>query len=125
MISVDSDKVDAESHQSNSEKNQISNEARPLVSIKRNGVLRSRRGRGYSTLEIAQAFANLGLRNQNIAKARAFHIPVDTLRRSVSPENVNDLAAVLARHMQGKGTKKSRKRQSPTKDKTATTKVSK
>lgn len=125
MISVDSDKVDVESHQSNSEKNQISNEARPLVSIKRNGVLRSRRGRGYSTLEIAQAFANLGLRNQNIAKARAFHIPVDTLRRSVSPENVNDLAAVLARHMQGKGTKKSRKRQSPTKDKAATTKVSK
>lgn len=125
MISVDSDKVDVESHQSISEKNQISNEARPLVSIKRNGVLRSRRGRGYSTLEIAQAFANLGLRNQNIAKARAFHIPVDTLRRSVSPENVNDLAAVLARHMQGKGTKKSRKRQSPTKDKAATTKVSK
>ena len=125
MISVDSDKVDVESHQSNSEKNQTSNEARPLVSIKRNGVLRSRRGRGYSTLEIAQAFANLGLRNQNIAKARAFHIPVDTLRRSVSPENVNDLAAVLARHMQGKGTKKSRKRQSPTKDKAATTKVSK
>lgn len=125
MISVDSDKVDVESHQSISEKNQISNEARPLVSIKRNGVLRSRRGRGYSTLEIAQAFANLGLRNQNIAKARAFHIPVDTLRRSVSPENVNDLAAVLARHMQGKGTKKSGKRQSPTKDKAATTKVSK
>ena len=125
MISVDSDKVDVESHQSNSEKNQISNEARPLVSIKRNGVLRSRRGRGYSTLEIAQAFANLGLRNQNIAKARAFHIPVDTLRRSVSPENVNDLAAVLARHMQGKGTKKRGKRQSPTKDKAATTKVSK
>ena len=125
MISVGSGEVDVKKHQSNLERNQISDEARPLVIIKRNGILRSRRGRGYSTMEISQAFANLGLGNQNIAKARAFHIPVDTLRRSIRPENVKDLATVLSRHMKGKGTKNRGKRQSQTKDKTAKTKVSK
>lgn len=125
MISGGSDEVDVEKHQYNLERNQISDEARSLVFIKRNGILRSRRGRGYSTMEISQAFANLGLGNQNIAKVRAFHIPVDTLRRSIRPENVNDLATVLSRHMQGKGPKHRGKRQSQTKDKAAKTKVSK
>lgn len=125
MVSVGSDEVDVEKHQSNLERNQISDEARPLVFIRRNGIQRSRRGRGYSTMEISQAFANLGLGNQNIAKVRAFHIPVDTLRRSIRPENVKDLASVLSRHLKGKGTKNRGKRQSRTKDKTAKTKVSK
>jgi ribosomal protein L13E len=125
MISVGSDEVDVKKYQSNLERNQISDETRPLVFIKRNGILRSRRGRGYSTMEISKAFANLGLGNQNIAKVRAFHIPVDTLRRSIRPENVKDLATVLSRHMKGKGTKNRGKRQSQTKDKTAKTKVSK
>jgi ribosomal protein L13E len=125
MISVGSDEVDVKKYQSNLERNQISDETRPLVFIKRNGILRSRRGRGYSTMEISKAFANLGLGNQNIAKVRAFHIPVDTLRRSIRPENVRDLATVLSRHMKGKGTKNRGKRQSQTKDKTAKTKVSK
>src|SRR5687767_6793396 len=125
MVSVGSDEVDVEKHQSNLERNQISDEARPLVFIRRNGTLRSRRGRGYSTMEISQAFANLGLGDQSIAKVRAFHIPVDTLRRSIRPENVKDLASVLSRHMKGKGTKNRGKRQSRTKDKTAKTKVSK
>jgi ribosomal protein L13E len=125
MISVGSDEFDVKKYQSNLERNQISDETRPLVFIKRNGILRSRRGRGYSTMEISKAFANLGLGNQNIAKVRAFHIPVDTLRRSIRPENVKDLATVLSRHMKGKGTKNRGKRQSQTKDKTAKTKVSK
>lgn len=43
--------------------------------------------------------------NQSIAKARAFNIPVDTLRRSAHPENVNELTTILKKYVHSKKTK--------------------
>lgn len=58
-------------------------------------IANKRRGRGFSQKEIAEAFTNIGLQNQNISKVRAFRIPVDNMRRSVYQENVTKLEEVL------------------------------
>ena len=109
----------------NLEKISVINEEKSIVFTKRKGVPSSRRGRGYSQKEIAGASANIGLANQNVSKVRAFHIPVDNLRRSSHPENVNKLTKVLDRYLQSKKAKNRGKKQTRTKDKTVTTKTSK
>src|SRR5512145_893502 len=105
MSSVDSGEAGLDKREPNSGKIRITDEEKSLVFTKRKGVSRSRRGRGYSNEEIARAFANIGLGNQNISKARAFHIPVDDLRRSTHIENVNKLTMVLNKYFQSKRTK--------------------
>jgi ribosomal protein L13E len=124
MSSEDSRKADLDKGEPNLEKISITDEEKSLVFTKRKGVPRSRRGRGYSQKEIAGVSANIGLRNQNISKVKAFHIPVDNLRRSSHPENVNKLTTVLNRYLQSKKTKNRGKKQSQTKDKAATGKTS-
>jgi ribosomal protein L13E len=124
MSSEDSRKADLDKGEPNLEKISITDEEKSLVFTKRKGVPRSRRGRGYSQKEIAGASANIGLRNQKISKVKAFHIPVDNLRRSSHPENVNKLTTVLNRYLQSKKTKNRGKKQSQTKDKAATGKTS-
>jgi ribosomal protein L13E len=124
MSSEDSRKADLDKGEPNLEKISITDEEKSLVFTKRKGVPRSRRGRGYSQKEIAGASANIGLRNQNISKVKAFHIPVDNLRRSSHPENVNKLTTVLNRYLQSKKAKNRGKKQSQPKDKAATGKTS-
>ena len=119
MTSVDSSDPEFDKHESELKKIGISDENKSLVFTRRKGVPGNRRGRGYSTKEIVGALANIGLSNQNIAKVRAFHIPVDILRRSTHPENVNELTTVLKTYVQ------SSKKQGQMKDKSATTKASK
>lgn len=102
MSSVASNGADLDKRKPNSETIRTSDDEKSRVFTKRKDVLRSRRGRGYSNTEIAIAFANIGLGNQNISKVRAFHLPVDNLRRSTHPENVKKLEAVLDRHLQRK-----------------------
>ena len=75
MSSVDSGEADLDKREPNLGKLQIINEEKSLVFTNRKGVPRSRRGRGYSNKEIAEAFAKIGLGNQNISKVRAYHIP--------------------------------------------------
>lgn len=124
MSSVDSGKADLDKREPNLEKISIADEEKLIVFTKRKGVPHSRRGRGYSQKEIAGASANIGLGNQNISKFRAFHIPVDILRRSSHPENVNKLTTVLNGYLQSKKAKNRGKKQSQTKDKAAIGKTS-
>ena len=63
---------------------------------------RRRKGRGYSKKEVAEACAKIGMRNQEISKVRAYHIPVDKLRRSTHSENVKELTTVLKKYLQSK-----------------------
>jgi ribosomal protein L13E len=95
MSSTGSNETDLDKGKSNLESIQTSGNENSLVFTKRKDVLISRKGRGYSKREIATAFANSGIGNQNISKIRGFHIPVDGLRRSNHPENVNKLEAIL------------------------------
>ena len=118
MSSVDSGEADLG-------KLQIINEEKSLVFTNRKGVPRSRRGRGYSKKEIAEAFAKIGLGNQNISKVRSYHIPVDKLRRSTHSENVKQLTNVLKKYQQSKKTKNKGKKQSQTKENAATSKNTK
>ena len=125
MSSVDSGEADLDKREPNLGKLQIFNEEKSLVFTNRKGVPRSRRGRGYSNKEIAQAFAEIGLGNQNISKVRAYHIPVDNLRRSTHSENVKELTKVLKKYLQSKKTKNKGKKQSQTKEISATSKNNK
>jgi len=117
---VDSSEADSDRLEPNLGKIRISDEEKSHVFTNRKGVPRSRRGRGYSNKEIADAFANIGSVNQNISKVRAFHIPVDKLRRSTHSENVNQLTTVLNRYLQSKKGKNRGKKQSQTKEKADT-----
>jgi ribosomal protein L13E len=125
MSSVDSTEADLDKREPNLGKLQITNKEKSLVFTNRNGVPRSRRGRGYSNKEIAEAFAKIGLGNQNISKVRAYHIPVDKLRRSTHSENVKQLTNVLKKYLQSKKTKNKGKKQSRTKENAATSKDTK
>jgi ribosomal protein L13E len=125
MSSVGSSEPDVDKHESELERTSSSYKKKSLVFTRRKGVLGNRRGRGYSTKEIVGALANIGLGNQSIAEVRAFHIPVDILRRSTHPENVNELTTILKKYVHSKKTKNSSKKQSQTKDKAANTKTSK
>ncbi len=125
MSSVDSGEADLNKREPNSGKLQIINEEKSLVFTNRKGVPRSRRGRGYSKKEIAEAFAKIGLGNQNISKVRSYHIPVDKLRRSTHSENVKELTNVLKKYLQSKKTKNKGKKQSQTKENAATSKNTK
>lgn len=125
MSSVDSGEADLDKREPNLGKLQITNEEKSLVFTNRKGVPRSRRGRGYSNKEIAEAFAKIGLGNQNISKVRAYHIPVDKLRRSTHSENVKELTSVLKKYLQSKKTKNKGKKQSQTKENAATSKNTK
>jgi ribosomal protein L13E len=122
MSSVDSGKADLDKLEANLGKLQIINKEKSLVFTNRKGVPRSRRGRGYSKKEIAEAFAKIGLGNQNISKVRSYHIPVDKLRRSTHSENVKELTNVLKKYLQSKKTKNKGKKQSQTKENAATSK---
>lgn len=119
MSSVASNEADLDKLKPNSETIRTSDDKKSRVFTKRKDVLRSRRGRGYSNTEIAIALANIGLGNQNISKVRAFHIPVDNLRRSTHPENVKKLEAVLDRHLQRKKANSRSKKRIQTKEKAA------
>jgi ribosomal protein L13E len=125
MSSVDSGEADLDKREPNLGKLQIINEEKPVVFTNRKGVLRSRRGRGYSKKEIAEVFAKIGLGNQNISKVRSYHIPVDKLRRSTHSENVKELTNVLNKYLQSKKTKNKGKKQSQTKENAATSKNTK
>jgi ribosomal protein L13E len=125
MSSVDSGKADLDKLEANLGKLQIINKEKSLVFTNRKGVPRSRRGRGYSKKEIAEAFAKIGLGNQNISKVRSYHIPVDKLRRSTHSENVKELTNVLKKYLQSKKTKNKGKKQSQTKENAATSKNTK
>lgn len=125
MSSVDSGEADLDKREPNLGKLQIINEEKSLVFTNRKGVLRNRRGRGYSKKEIAEAFAKIGLGNQNISKVRSYHIPVDKLRRSTHSENVKELTNVLKKYLQSKKTKNKGKKQSQTKENAATSKNTK
>jgi ribosomal protein L13E len=125
MSSVDSGEADLDKREPNLGKHQIINEEKSLVFTNRKGVPRSRRGRGYSKKEIAEAFAKIGLGNQNISKVRSYHIPVDKLRRSTHSENVKELINVLKKYLQSKKTKNKGKKQSQTKENAATSKNTK
>lgn len=83
-------------------------QGKSIVYMSRRGVTGRRGGRGYSKLEIAKAFANIGLGNQNISKVRAFGIPVDNLRRSIHQDNVNRLEKVLSTNFKSKKNKEQR-----------------
>ena len=120
MSSVDSGEADLDKREPNLGKLQIIDEEKSLVFTNRKGVPRSRRGRGYSKKEIAEAFAKIGLGNQNISKVRSYHIPVDKLRRSTHSENVKELTNVLKKYLQSKKTKNKGKKQSQTKENAAT-----
>jgi len=125
MSSVDSGEADLDKREPNLGKLQIINEEKSLVFTNRKGVPRSRRGRGYSKKEIAEAFAKIGLGNQNISKVRSYRIPVDKLRRSTHSENVKELTNVLKKYLQSKKTKSKGKKQSQTKMNAATSKNTK
>jgi ribosomal protein L13E len=125
MSSVDSGEAELDKREPNLGKLQIINEEKSLVFTNRKGVPRSRRGRGYSKKEIAEAFAKIGLGNQNISKVRSYHIPVDKLRRSTHSENVKELTNVLEKYLQSKKTKNKGKKQSQTKENAATSKNTK
>ena len=125
MSSVDSGEADLDKREPNLGKLQIINEEKSLAFTNRKGVPRSRRGRGYSKKEIAEAFAKIGLGNQNISKVRSYHIPVDKLRRSTHSENVKELTNVLKKYLQSKKTKNKGKKQSQTKENAATSKNTK
>jgi ribosomal protein L13E len=125
MSSVDSGEADLDKQDPNLGKLQITNEGKSLVFTNRKGVPRSRRGRGYSNKEIYEAFSKIGVGNQNISKVRAYHIPVDKLRRSTHSENVKELTNVLKKYVQAKKTKNKGKKQSQTKENAATSKNTK
>jgi len=60
-----------------------------VVKVKVNGVLKSRKGRGYSESELKEA----GIRNTRIA--RSIGISVDENRKTMHEENTNYLKKVL------------------------------
>jgi ribosomal protein L13E len=103
----------------------LTNEEKSVVLTNRKGVPRRRKGRGYSKKEVAEACAKIGLRNQEISKVRAYHIPVDKLRRSTHSENVKELTTVLNKYLQSKKPKNRSKKQSRKKENGATSKNNK
>lgn len=117
MSSTGSNETSLDKGKSNSESIQTSGNENSLVFTKRKDVLISRRGRGYSKREITTAFANIGIGNQNISMIRAFHIPVDSLRRSTHPENVNKLEAILNVRLKNKKANSKTKKRVQTKEK--------
>ena len=58
---------------------------KPIVKFRNNGVVATRNGRGYSLKELNEA----GLQDLHIAMLRG--IPIDKLRRTTYPENVDKL----------------------------------
>lgn len=117
MSSTASNEIELDKGKSNSESIQTSGNENSLVFTKRKDVLISRRGRGYSKREIITAFANIGIGIQNISMIRAFHIPVDSLRRSTHPGNVNKLEAILNVRLKNKKTNSKTKKRVQTKEK--------
>ena len=121
MSTLDSGEADLDKR-GNLVKLRLTNEEKSLVFTNRKGVPHSRKGRGYSNNEITEAFAKIGIGNENISKVRAYHIPIDNLRRSTHLENVKELTTVLDRYFQSKKTKNSGKKQSQTKENSVTSK---
>jgi ribosomal protein L13E len=122
MSSTAPNETDLDKGKSNSESIRTSGNENSLVFTKRKDVLISRRGRGYSKREITTAFANIGIGNQNISMISAFHIPVDSLRRSTHPENVNKLEAILNVRLKNKKANSKTKKRIQTKEKAVGTK---
>ena len=125
MVLADSGKSNSDKREPKLGKIRITDEEKSHVYPNRNGTSRRRAGRGYSNKEIAGAFANIGLKNQNVSKVRAFHIHVDHLRRSAHPENISQLTSVLEKYLQGNKAKNRGKKQNQTKEKVATQKTNK
>lgn len=119
MVLADSGESNSNKQEPTLGKIRITDEEKSYVYTNRNGTSRRRTGRGYSNKEIAGAFANIGLKNQNVSKVRAFHIHVDHLRRSAHPENISQLTSVLEKYLQGN------KAKNQTKEKVATQKTNK
>ena len=122
MSSTASNEADLDKGKSNLESIQASSDENSLVFTKRKDVLRRRRGRGYSKREITTAFANIGFGNQNISMIRSLHIPVDSLRRSTHPENVNKLEAILKVRLKNKKANSRTKKRIQTKEKVTSAK---
>jgi ribosomal protein L13E len=125
MVLADSGESDSDKHEPKLGKIRITDEEKSLVFTTRKGTTRSRTGRGYSIKEVAGAFANFGLINQNVSKVRAFHIHVDHLRRSAHSENISQLTKILERYLPGNRAKNRGRKQSPTKEKAASQKTNK
>ena len=121
MVLADSGKSNSDKREPKLRKIRITDEEKSHVYTNS----RRRAGRGYSNKEIAGAFANIGLKNQNVSKVRAFHIHVDHLRRSAHPENISQLTSVLEKYLQGNKAKNRGKKQNQTKEKVATQKTNK
>jgi ribosomal protein L13E len=116
MASIDTGEADLDKRKPNLGKLRLTNEEKSVVFTNRKGVPRRRKGRGYSKKEVAEACAKIGLRNQEISKVRAYHIPVDKLRRTTHSENVKELTTVLKKYLQSKKPKNRSKKQSQTKE---------
>ena len=125
MSSVESGIAYIDKGKSVSEEKRITIDEKSLVFTNRRGVVLSRKGRGYSNKEITQAFANIGLKNQNISKVRAFNITVDKLRKSAHPENVDKLTGALNKYLQTRKTAKTGKKKSQPKESATTSKYRK
>jgi ribosomal protein L13E len=125
MSSIDTGEADLDKQKPNLGKLRLTNEEKSVVFTNRKGVPRRRMGRGYSKKEVADACTKIGLRNQEISKVRAYHIPVDKLRRSIHSENVKELTTVLNKYLQGKKPKNRSKKQSQKKENGATSKNNK
>ena len=116
MASIDTGEADLDKRKPNLGKLRLTNEEKSVVFTNRKGVPRRRKGRGYSKKEVAEACAKIGLRNQEISKIRAYHIPVEKLRRTTHSENVKELTTVLKKYLQSKKPKNRSKKQSQTKE---------
>ena len=125
MSSIDTGEAALDKRKPNLGKLRLTNEEKSVVFTNRKGVPRRRKGRGYSKKEVAEACAKIGLRNQEISKVRAYHIPVDKLRRSTHSENVKELTTVLNKYFQSKKPKNRSKKQSQKKEDGATSKKNK
>jgi ribosomal protein L13E len=125
MSSIDAGEADLDKRKPNLGKLRLTNEEKSVVFTNRKGVPRRRKGRGYSKKEVAEACAKIGLRNQEISKVRAYHIPVDNLRRSTHSENVKELITVLNMYLQSKKPKNRSKKQSQKKENGATSRNNK
>jgi ribosomal protein L13E len=125
MSSRETGEEDLDKRKPNLGKLRLTNGKKSLVFTNRKGVPRRRKGRGYSKKEVAEACAKIGLRNQEISKVRAYHIPVDKLRRSTHSDNVKELTTVLNKYLQSKKPKNRSKKQSQKKGNGDTSKNSK
>jgi ribosomal protein L13E len=125
MSSIGTGEADLDKRKPNLGKLRLTKEEKSVIFTNRKGVPRRRKGRGYSKKEVAEACAKIGMRNQEISKVRAYHIPVDKLRRSTHSENVKELTTVLKKYLQSKKPKNRSKKQSQKRENGATSKNNK